>query len=141
VSREAYLRVSGKTEEELLREARPDAERALRREAVLAAIVEAEGIEPSEDDLLQALEHSAEHEQTSAGALLERLRRAGRLDALRREAAHRQAVDLVAREAQPIPVAQARARDKLWTPGKEETAGKASEGSRPRAGELWTPGS
>jgi trigger factor len=141
VSREAYLRVSGKTEEELLREARPDAERALRREAVLAAIVEAEGIEPSEDDLLQALEHSAEHEQTSAGELLERLRRAGRLDALRREAAHRQAVDLVAREAQPIPVEQARARDKLWTPGKEETAGKASEGSRPRAGELWTPGS
>ena len=141
VSREAYLRVSGKTEEELLREARPDAERALRREAVLAAVVEAEGIEPSEQDLVQALEHSAQHEQTTAGDLLERLRRAGRLDPLRRDLAHRQAVDLVAREAKPIPVEQARARDKLWTPGKEEPAHAASEGARPEAGELWTPGS
>jgi trigger factor len=141
VSREAYLRVSGKTEEELLREASPDAERALRREAVLAAIVEAEGIEPSEEELLQALEHSAQHEQTTAAALLERLRQAGRLDALRRDLAHRLAADLVTREARPIPVEQARARDKLWTPGKEEAASKASEEARPRAGDLWTPGS
>jgi len=123
-----------------MREARPDAERALRREAVLAAIVEAEGIEPSEEELLQALEHSAQHEQTTPDELLDRLRRAGRLDALGRDLAHRQAVDLVAREAKPIPVEQARARDKLWTPGKEETAGTAPEGARPRAGELWTPG-
>jgi trigger factor len=141
VSREAYLQVSGKTEEELLREARPDAERALRREAVLAAIVETEGIEPSEEELLPALEHSAQHEQTTAAELLERLRRAGRLDALRTDLAHRQAVDLVAGEARPIPVEQARARDKLWTPGKEDAAAKPPEGARPRAGELWTPGS
>ncbi|MFL5820076.1 MAG: trigger factor [Solirubrobacteraceae bacterium] len=141
LSRDAYLRVSGKTEEEILREARPDAERALRREAVLAAIVEAEGIEPSEEDLLQALEHSAEHEETTPAELLERLRRAGRLEALRRELAHRQAVDLLAREARPIPVEQAQARDKLWTPGKEEREPAGSETAAPRAGELWTPGS
>src|SRR5688500_16716992 len=40
---EAYLRISGRSEEEIVAEARPDAERALRREAVLAAVVEAEG--------------------------------------------------------------------------------------------------
>ena len=141
VSREAYLQVSGKSEDELLSEARPDAERALRREAVLAAIVEAEGIEPSEEELLEALEHSAQHEQTTPGELLERLRRAGRLEPLRRDLSHRKAVDLVAGEARPIPVEQARARDKLWTPGKEEAAETTTEPAGPRAGELWTPGS
>jgi trigger factor len=142
ISKDAYLRISGRTEEQIVAEGREDARRSLEREAVLAAVVEAEGIEPSEEELLQALEHSAQHEQTTAAALLERLRRAGRLDALRRDLAHRQAADLVAREARPIPVEQARARDKMWTPGKEEAPGKAaSEGARPQAGELWTPGS
>ncbi|HYI36405.1 MAG TPA: trigger factor, partial [Thermoleophilaceae bacterium] len=40
-----YLQFVNKTEEELVTETEPDAERALRREAVLAAVIEAEGIE------------------------------------------------------------------------------------------------
>ena len=55
ISKEAYLQISGKTEEEILEEAKPDAEQALRREAVLAAVVEAEAIEPTDEDLLEAL--------------------------------------------------------------------------------------
>ena len=35
----------------MLAEARPDAERALRREAVIAAIVAAEAIEPTDEEL------------------------------------------------------------------------------------------
>ena len=41
----SYLQMTGKDEEELVTEAEPEAELALKREAVLAAIVEAEGIE------------------------------------------------------------------------------------------------
>jgi trigger factor len=131
IPKEGYLRVAGKTEQQLVEEAKPDAERALKREAVLAAVVEAEQIEPTEEELLAALEHSAEHEDTTARALLDRLREAGRLDALKRDLAARKAVDVLAEAAKPIPVEQAKARDKLWTPGKEE------QGST----ELWTPGS
>ena len=131
ISQEAYLRISGKAEEEIVEEARPDADRALRREAVLAAVVEAEGIEPSEAELLEALAHSAEHESTTPEKLLERLRDAGRLEALRRDLAARRAVDLLAEAAEPIPAERAEARDKLWTPEK---------GEQP-ASELWTPGS
>ena len=40
---EQYLQITNKTEEELVTESEPDAERALRREAALAAVVEAEG--------------------------------------------------------------------------------------------------
>src|SRR5206468_7955325 len=45
ISREAYLRISGRSEEETIEQARPDAEQALKREAVLAAVAEAEGLE------------------------------------------------------------------------------------------------
>ena len=56
INKAHYLQISGKTEAELIEESKPDAEQALRREAVLAAIIEAEKIEPSEQELLDALE-------------------------------------------------------------------------------------
>jgi trigger factor len=49
INRETYLRLSGKSEEETIEQAKPDAEQALRREAVLAAVAEAESLDPSED--------------------------------------------------------------------------------------------
>jgi trigger factor len=138
ISAEAYQQISGKTEEEMIEEAKPDAERALRREAVLAAIVEAEGIEPTDEELTEALAHSAEHENTTPEKLLERLRGANRLEALRRDLASRNAVDVLAEQAQAISVEQAQARDKLWTPGKDEPEGEGQAGEKP--GKLWTPG-
>jgi hypothetical protein len=51
---------------------------------------------------------------------------------VREEVASRHAVELVAREAKPIPVEQAKAREKLWTPGKE--------GAESGSSQLWTPG-
>ena len=140
ISREAYLRISGKTEEQIVEEARPDAEQALRREAVLAAIVEAEAIEPSEEELREALEHSAEHENTTAEKLMERLEQTGRLDVLRGDLATRKAVDLLAESATPIAAERAKAREKLWKPGDAEE-GTADEAPAEQPGKLWTPGS
>jgi trigger factor len=133
ISKDAYLRISDKTEEQLVAEARPEAERALRREAVLAAVVEAEQIEPSEQDVLKALEHEAvHHQQTTPEKLRKRLADQGRLDDVVDDLAARQAIDLLVAEAKPISVEQAKARDKLWTPGKDREEG---------SGQLWTPGS
>src|SRR5207248_10934443 len=50
ISKDAYLQISGKDEETLPKEAEPDAEQALKREAVLAAVAEAEAISPSDDE-------------------------------------------------------------------------------------------
>jgi trigger factor len=132
ISEEAYLRIAGKDHDQMVDEAKPDAERALRREAVLSAVVEAEGIEPSDEDLEEALEPSAEREKTTPAKLLERLRSAGRDTTLSRDVAARRALDLIAEEAKPISVEQAKARDKLWTPEREQEKG---------SGQLWTPGS
>ena len=92
---ESYLRMQGKSREELLAEARPDAEQGLKREAVLAAVADAEGIEIADEDL--------------------RLRKAA---------------EVVAEAANPIPLEQAEARERIWTPEKE----------REEKGSLWTPG-
>ena len=133
ITRENYLRIAGKDEDEIIAEARPDAEQALRREAVIAAVVEAEDITPSDGDLLDALQASAAREGTTPEKLRERLEKAGRLDELKEDLAQRQAVDLLAENARALTVEQARARDKLWTPDKEYPPGIEKP--------IWTPGS
>jgi trigger factor len=133
IGKDTYLKITGKDEEELAHEAEPEAAAALRREAVLAAVVAAEKIDPSDEDLLEALAPAAERDSSDPAELMERLRKAGRLEELRQDVATSRAAELLVREATPITVEQAQAREKLWTPGKE-----ASESG---SGQLWTPGS
>ena len=62
VDPENYLQIQGKTREEMIEDARPDAEQALKREAVLEAVADAEGIEITEEDMLEALQIPPGHE-------------------------------------------------------------------------------
>jgi trigger factor len=103
IDKDAYLRIAQKTEDELLEEARPDAEQALRREAVLAAFIEAETIEPSEGDILDALQQSAAQQGVAPEKLRKRLEQAGRLDELVEDLAQRRAVEVIAERATPVP--------------------------------------
>jgi trigger factor len=128
---DAYLQMQGKTREDVIGESKPEAEAELKREAVLAAIADAEGIEVSEEEMVEALEHSAEHERTTPEKLLKRLRESGRDTMIRDDIRFRKAIDLVAETAKPIPLEQAEAREQIWTPEKE----------RKEAGSLWTPDS
>jgi trigger factor len=133
-----YLQMTGKSEEELVHEAEPEAERALKREAVLAAVVEAESIEVGDDELLESLRAATQgpgRPETSERKLqkaLDRAKKEGRDEVLREDIAMRKAVDLMVESAKPIGIDQAEAREKLWTPDKE-----ADEPAK----ELWTPGS
>jgi trigger factor len=136
ITRDAYLQIVGRGEEEILAEMVPDAEQGLRREAVLTAVVAAEGIEPSEQDLLQAVAPAAEREGIAPEQVLAQLREAGRVQELREDLAARQAVELIVERSRAIPLEQAAAREKLWTPEKEAEG----EGAPAQAAEkLWTP--
>lgn len=137
----AFLQMQGKTRDELIEESKPDAELELKRESVVTAIAEAEGIEVSDEEMVEALEHSAEHERISPEKLLERLRKSGRDAMVREDIRARKAIELVADAAKPIPKedadarkeeaeAKAEAAEKIWTPEKE----------REEKGGLWTPG-
>lgn len=161
ISRETYLQISGREEQEILAEMRPEARRALAREAVLTAIVAAESIEPSDEDLLEMLGPAAESEGVSPEQVLERLRsskREDRIEELREDLAARQALDLIIKRAVAIPAdrrstgspigQQAAAREKLWTPEKDAAGEGAAAGGAGDAGgvadegggeKLWTP--
>jgi trigger factor len=132
-----YLQMTGKDAHDLIDEAEPEAEKALKREAVLAAVVEAEGIEVSDEELLESLRAATQgpgRPETSEKKLqksLERAKAEGRDEPLREDIAMRKAVDLMVESAKPIGVEQAKARDKIWTPENDEESEKK---------ELWTPG-
>jgi trigger factor len=132
-----YLQLVNKTEEDLVVEAEPEAEQALKREAVLAAIVEDAKIEVSDEEAFDALRDVAARssDKVDEDALrrsFERAKEDGRDDVLREDIAMRKAVDLLVDSAKAIPAEQAEAREKLWTPDKE-----ADE----KSSKLWTPGS
>ena len=101
---------------------------------MLAAVVETEGIEVSDDELLDSLRQTAgDASDKEIRKAFDRIKQQGRDDLLREDIAMRKAVDVLVDGAKPISVDQAQARDKLWTPEKEEKE-KASE-------QIWTPGS
>jgi trigger factor len=130
IDRETYLRITGRDEADVIGEGKADAEQALRREAVLAAIVEAEGIKPTEEEVMEAVERAAPSEGTSAKKLYERLKNAGRLEGLEDDLAQRKALDLVAESAKPITVEQAKKRGRLYTKG-EDPASEDAEADAP----------
>jgi trigger factor len=119
INPEQYLQMTGKTEEELVVESEPDAETALKREAVLAAIVEAEDFEVTDEEIEQALRASAPPDASDKQLkrALKRARAQGADEALREDIAMRKAVDLVVESAKPIEAERAAAREKIWTPG------------------------
>ena len=104
---------------------------------MLAAVVESEGIEVSDDELLDSLRAATQAQGRPATnekklqKSLERAKQEGRDEPLREDIAMRKAVDLMVESAKRITVEQAKARDKIWTPEKDE------QGSEK---ELWTPG-
>jgi trigger factor len=131
---EKYLQIQGKTREQMIEQARPDAERALKREAVLEAVADAENIEITDEDMLEALQIPPGHEDhghPEPEDALRDIRESGREELFKQDLRMRRALELVGEQAKPIPMEQAQAREEIWTPEKE----------REEKGGLWTPGS
>jgi trigger factor len=137
ISREAYLKITGREEEQAISELAPEAAQSLRREAVIAAVVALEEIAPSESELIEAIAPVAEREGMEPQKLLEDLRKSGRIEGVREDLAARQAVELIAAEAISIPMERAQAREQLWTP--ESQSGESEAAGEPAAARLWTP--
>jgi trigger factor len=147
ISREDFLRIQEGGEERLRADAKPDAERALKREAVMKAIADAEQLDVSEEEMLAALDPGPGHEDHGHDPpekVLAQLRESGRDAVLREDLRLRKAVDFVVSSAKPIAMEQAEARERLWTPekGRDSEAKGDDTGSDAPAepGKLWTPG-
>lgn len=125
IDRDTYLRIVGKTEEELASEGAEEAARTLRREAVLAAVIEAEKIEPTDDDVLESLAGTAERSQTTPAALLDQLRSNDQLERAREDVAAELALKLLVDSAKPV--AKADEPEPAAEPAAEEAGEPAAE--------------
>ena len=97
---------------------------------------EAEQIEPTDEQVLEALGPAAEREGTDPEELLERLRKNGRLERVRDGRRHPPGAR-AARRARPSRSASSRPR-RARSCGRP---GKRASGEGSGSGQLWTPGS
>jgi trigger factor len=128
-----YLQMQGKDRDEAIADSHDDAAAGLKREAVLAAVAEAEDLEATEEEMLEALAPPA-GEKGNPEKLLKRIQAEGRDVLLAEEITMRKAADLIVEGAKPVEMDKAEAAkvsEKLWTPEGEGQA---------EAGNLWTPG-
>src|SRR5579884_2271766 len=130
VTLETFLAMSGQRPEDLVARLRDEAERSVARELVLEAVAERLGLEVPDAEVEQLVREQAEALGEDPERTLAALRESGRFEALRDDLRLRNALDRVAAEVKRIPLAQAQARDAIWTPDKE----KPATGTK-----LWTP--
>jgi trigger factor len=132
VSPEAYVTMTGRSEDEVVARLRAEAERAIKREAVLDAVAEELGVTVSGEEVEELVRSQAEAAGDDPAETLRALREHGDFDRLRGDLRLKKALDEIAAVVKRIPVDLARAREKLWTPEKEN----AGSGMK-----IWTPGS
>jgi trigger factor len=140
VAFEQYLAATGRTLEQVVEELRPDAENAIRRELVVEAVADAEGIEVSDEEVEAQVRADAEATGRAPDRLVGDLQEHGGWETLRQDLRLKKAVDVLIAGATPIPMEQAEARKKLWTPDDAREERAAAAGRPAPAGKLWTPG-
>jgi trigger factor len=132
ISPDTYLTMTGQSQEQVVERLREEARRAVKRELVLEGVAQKLGLEVGDEELEAFVREQAELGGDDPDETLEALRSHGTLESLRADLRLRKALDEVAAGVQPIPVELAAARDKLWTPEKE---------NQPSNVNIWTPGS
>src|SRR5204862_143777 len=130
VALETFLAMTGQQPEELVARLRDEAQRSVARELVLEAAAEQLGLDVPDAEVEELVREQAEALGDDAGEMLAALRESGRFEALRDDLRLRKALDRVAAEVKRIPLAQAEAREAIWTPDKENP---------PTETKLWTP--
>jgi trigger factor len=130
VSLETFLAMTGQPPEELVARLSDEAQRSVARELVLEAAADQLALEVPDSEVEELVREQAEALGDDADQMLAALRESGRFEALRDDLRLRKALDRVASEVKRIPLAQAEARDAIWTPDKEKP---------PTETKLWTP--
>jgi trigger factor len=130
VQLETFLAMTGQQPEELVAQLHLEAQRSVARELVLDAVADELELEVPDSDVEELVREQAEAIGDDVDEMLVGLRESGRFESLREDLRLRQALDRVASEVKRIPLAQAEAREAIWTPDKENP---------PTETKLWTP--
>ncbi len=127
-----YLQLTGQEAGQLVEEVRVEARRSIARELVLEAGADKMKIEIPDNEIEELVRAQAGATGEDADELVAQIWAQGRQEELREDMRMSAALDRICEEVKPIPLAQAEAREQIWTPGKEKPAS---------ATKLWTPGS
>jgi trigger factor len=130
VQLETFLAMTGQSPDELVARLRDEAQRSVARELVLDAVAEKLGLDVPDAEVEELVREQAEALGDEPEQTLVTLRESGRFESLREDLRLRKALDRIAGEVQRIPLAQAEAREAIWTPDKENP---------PTETKLWTP--
>jgi len=132
ITPEAYFAATGASETALIAQLHGEAALSVARELALEALAERAGIVITDEDVKSLIREQAEEGGEDVENVMEEIWAHGQHEALREDLRLRAALDRLVADVKPISVAQAEAREKLWTPDKEKPATETK---------LWTPGS
>ncbi|NLP36906.1 MAG: trigger factor [Firmicutes bacterium] len=96
---EKYLEFSNKTVEDLRQEQREDAEKLVKKDLVLEAIMKKEGIAATDEEIQERIKTIAENYKQDEEAIRELLTVQGQMDALRHELTYSKTIDFLVEEA------------------------------------------
>jgi len=132
IAPETYFQVTGQSPELLVSQMRAEAAQSVARELALEAVAEQAGIEVSDDEVKELIREQAEASGDDPDEVIADIWAHGHHESLREDLRLKAALDRLAADVKPISAELADAREKLWTPDKENTEPEKK---------LWTPGS
>ena len=127
-----YFQVTGQSPEVLVAQMRAEAAQSVARELALEAVAEKAGIEVGDDEVKALIREQAEAAGDDPDEVIADVWAHDHQESLREDLRLKSALDKLAAEVKPISAELAEARDKLWTPDKENQEPEKK---------LWTPGS
>ena len=101
---EQYYQLAGAGQDELRERVRPDAADTVRKELVLDAVAEAEGVEADDHEMRHQIEHVAEDSERDPEEVAETMRQNGTYTLLEEELARSQALNLLVESAVVVPM-------------------------------------
>jgi trigger factor len=129
---ETYFQVTGQSPDVLVAQMRAEAARSVARELALEALADKAEIEVSDDDVKELIREQAVAAGDDADQMIDDIWAHGHQESLREDLRLRRALDRLVADVKPIAPELAEAREKLWTPDKENPEPEKK---------LWTPGS
>lgn len=132
IAPETYFEVTGQTPEVLITQMHKEAAQSVARELALEALADRVGIEISDEAVKDLVREQAEEAGDDPAKVIEDIWAHGHQESLREDLRLREALDRLVADVKPISTELAEARDKMWTPDKENTEPEKK---------LWTPGS
>lgn len=133
---DAYMEASGLSREQILDDMKPGAANTVKTGLVLDAVAKAEGIEATDEEVSALAGQMAAVAKVDAKAFENRLRKSGRIEALREQIVRDKAADFIVKNAVPTAPEPAAEAEGPAAANEDETAQTPDEAPAEPAAEL-----